>query len=83
MNYLQAVARAAYMNRYSLTVIIDEVGFYETRKGETVKITKVENGNLGRKCFGFYLKDKIKDSWTKSGHIHSHTDCVNDIVRKI
>ncbi len=66
-----------------LPVIITKPGFYQTRGGEKVRITKVSERHDFH-CFGYYTNSCADtDCWHKSGRIFATSETANDIVKEL
>lgn len=65
-----------------LPTIITKPGYYETRGGDVVKITKIsEKHDL--ECEGIYVGTTTFDGWHKSGRLFATIETVNDIVKEL
>lgn len=74
----------AYFHQLVLKpAIIDGVGNYKTRCGETVAITMYTyKPQHDFDCHGKYANG-IRESWHRSGRLYADIECDNDIVEKL
>jgi len=71
---------AAFANFVTMPTIIDAPGYYLTRGGERVLITKC-TGAHSFGCTGTYSNGTL-EAWHKSGRLYFGMQTVNDIVAK-
>lgn len=68
---------------FSKPAIIDGVGNYKTRCGETVAITMYTyKPQHAFDCHGKYSTG-VRESWHRSGRLYAGIECANDIVEKL
>lgn len=68
-------------NFVHLPDLVIGVGYYKTRRGETVHINRLHGGVSNHYCEGCY-SDGTSEAWDKSGRLLPFSLSDNDIVEK-